>query len=126
MSFVRLIVHFALRSKVRFVVTCVGVGVSIVAFIILRTVVGWYAIGNEGTRVDRMEVRHRSSIVFPLYTAEAAKIAKLPGVRDVSWMCWFVGTYVDELHNFTQVAVDAESYLRLYPEYRLPATQQVA
>jgi putative ABC transport system permease protein len=96
---------------------------TLVTFIVLRTVVASYATSTGSMREDRMEIRHKTSIFFRLYTAQAAKVAHLPGVRDVSWMCWFVGTYLDERHNFTQIAVEAESYLRLYPEYRPPEEQ---
>jgi putative ABC transport system permease protein len=121
-----LVLRFAFRSKTRFVMSCVGVGVTLVAFLVLRTVVDCYAVTDAGIRTDRMEVRHKNSIVFPLYTAMAGKLSHLPGVRDVSWMCWFVGTYMDERRNFTQVAVEAESYLRLYPEYRPTDAQRAA
>jgi putative ABC transport system permease protein len=123
MRFLRLVARFALRSKTRAGVTCLGAAMTLVTFIILRTVVASYSAQIGSMRGDRMEIRHKTSIFFRLYTAQAAKVSQLPGVRDVSWMCWFAGTYRDERHNFLQLAVEAESYLRLYPEYRPPEEQ---
>ena len=112
------IFRFALRNKARFFATALSVAVTLVAFLILRVVVTKYAVKEEGTRADRLVVRHKNSIFFPLYTAQARKAAQLPGVQSVSWMCWFAGIYIDELHRFPQLAVEGESYFEMYPEFR--------
>jgi putative ABC transport system permease protein len=70
-----------------------------------------------------MIIRHKVAITFPLFTPQAEKIRALPGVLDVSWMCWFGATYRNERDNFTQLAIDAESYLRMYPEFLPPGEE---
>jgi putative ABC transport system permease protein len=48
------------------------------------------------------------------------------GVMAVSWSNWFGGVYVTERNFFPQFAVDAPTYLALYPELRIPDEQRLA
>ena len=86
---------------------------SIIAFLVLRTMVAaWYA-GVDAASSDRMVVRNKISIIFPLPYAYLEKVKAMPGVEDVSFANWFAGTYIDEKQFFAQFATDAESYYRL-------------
>ena len=124
MALVWLAVRFAFRNPVRTLITALGVGVTLLAFLMLRTLVAsWYSVNEEATASDRMIIRHKVAITFPLLTPQAEKIRNLPGVLDVSWMCWFGATYKNERDTFTQLATDTESYLRFYPEYLPPPEQ---
>src|SRR5258706_9650695 len=50
----------------------------------------------------------------------------MPGVTGLSWANWFGGRYGDGKNFFANFAVDAESYLHLYPEIVMPADQKQA
>ncbi|MSP59172.1 MAG: FtsX-like permease family protein [Myxococcales bacterium] len=116
MGYLLLVFKSAFRNRLRASLTGVGVAIAIVAFLFLRTLLSaWYA-GAESAAADRMVVRNKISIIFPLPMAYTGKVQKIPGVTDVSWANWFGGTYIDERNFFAQFAVDPESYLRVVPE----------
>ena len=107
----------AVRHKLRTTLTMVGIIVAIVAFGLLRTIVdAWYA-GAEATSSARLITRNSISLVFALPLNYAQKIRQVEGVSGVSWANWFGGVYITESNFFPQFAVDAATYLDLYPEY---------
>ncbi|MGN2392477.1 ABC transporter permease [Pelomicrobium sp. G1] len=119
----KLILRNALRHKLRTTLTALGIVVAIVAFGLLQTIVdAWYA-GAAGASATRLVTRNAISLVFPLPLSYQAKIRSVPGVTGVSHANWFGGVYVSEKNFFPQFAVEAESYFRLYPEYRVPQDQ---
>lgn len=121
--FLRLIFRNMFRHKLRTALTVVGIIVAVIAFGLLRTVVGaWYA-GAEGTSSTRLVTRHAISLVFPLPISYAAKIRQVPGVSTVSYANWFGGVYISEKNFFPQFAVETGSYFELYPEFVIPPEQ---
>lgn len=115
-----LILKNAFRQKIRIGLTLVGLVVAITAFGLLRTIIdAWYA-GAEGTSSARLVTRNAISLNFPLPLNYAERIRGVEGVSDLSWANWFGGIYITERNFFPQFAVDADSYFRLYPEYRIP------
>ena len=50
----------------------------------------------------------------------------MPGVEKVTWANWFGGQYGDGKRFFANFAVDAKTYLDLYPEMSVPADQREA
>jgi putative ABC transport system permease protein len=126
MSFFGLIFKSTFRNRLRTGLTALGVAIAIIAFLVLRTMVAaWYA-GVDAASSDRMVVRNKISIIFPLPYAYLEKVKQTPGVEDVSFANWFAGVYIDEKQFFAQFATDAESYYRLYPEFKLPPEQMKA
>ena len=121
-----LILRNALRHKLRTLLTVAGIVVAIVAFGLLRTVVdAWYAGANASSSA-RLITRNAVSLVFPLPLTYAQKIRQVDGVASVSWANWFGGVYISERNFFPQFAIDAGSYLDMYPEYVLAADERRA
>lgn len=121
-----LVLRNAFRHKLRTALTVVGIVVAITAFGLLRTIVdAWYAGANASSSA-RLVTRSSVSLVFPLPLTYAQKIRQVPGVSGVSWMNWFGGVYVTERNFFPQFAIDAPSYLEMYPELVLPAAERKA
>ncbi len=111
------VIRNAFRHKLRTTLTMVGIIVAIVAFGLLRTIVdAWYA-GAEATSSARLITRNAISLVFALPLNYAQKIRQVEGVAGVSWANWFGGVYITEGNFFPQFAVDAATYLDMYPEY---------
>ncbi len=103
-----------------------GIVVAITAFGLLRTIVdAWYAGANASSSA-RLITRSSVSLVFSLPLTYAEKIRQVSGVRSVSWANWFGGVYVSERNFFPQFAIDAPTYLDMYPEYLLPADERKA
>ena len=126
MFLLRLLFKNAFRHRLRTVLTMVGLVVAICAFGLLRTIVdAWYA-GVEGTSSTRLITRNSISLTFPLPLSYADRLRSVEGVTGVSWSNWFGGVYITERNFFPQVAVDAPSYLALYPEYVLKDDEKKA
>ena len=112
-----LIVRNAFRHKLRTALTMTGIVVAITAFGLLRTIVdAWYAGANASSSA-RLITRSSVSLVFSLPLTYAEKIRQVPGVRSVSWANWFGGVYISERNFFPQFAIDAPTYLDMYPEF---------
>ena len=126
MHFFKLIVKNAFRHKLRTLLTLFGIVVAILAFGLLSTVVdAWYA-GAEGASSTRLITRNAISLVFPMPTTYKGKIRQVDGVRAISYANWFGGIYKEPKNFFPQFAIDAATYLPIYPEYRLNDADRLA
>jgi putative ABC transport system permease protein len=126
MFLAKLLWRNAFRHKLRTLLTLLGLVVAICAFGLLRTIVdAWYA-GVEASSSTRLVTRSSISLTFPLPLHYSQRMKAAPGVAQVSWANWFGGIYVTERNFFPQFAVDAPTYLALYPEYVIPEDQKIA
>jgi putative ABC transport system permease protein len=107
----------ALRNRTRTALTAFGVGIAIVGFLFLRTFVAAWTSGGAANASDRIITRNRISLTFTLPKAYAEKVRNVPGVAALSWATWFGGYYKDPKQFFGQIAVEADTYLQLYPEF---------
>jgi len=122
----KLIIRNAFRHKLRSILTIVGVAVAVLAFGLLRTLVGLWYLGAERSSATRLVTRNAISLVFPLPISYKDRIRQVRGVQSVSYGNWFGGIYIDEKHFFANYAVEPKSYLDLYPEFILPPEQKEA
>lgn len=107
----------ALRHKLRFSLTVLGIAIAVIAFCLLRTVVTvWYS-GIEVSAANRLITRQAVSFIFPLPYAYRDQIARTEGVEMVSFANWFGGTYIDKKQFFARLAVDHETFFDIYPEF---------
>ncbi|HEX9250685.1 MAG TPA: FtsX-like permease family protein [Ignavibacteriaceae bacterium] len=119
MKVLKLIFKNSLRHKLRTSLTILGIAIAVIAFVLLRTVVtAWYA-GVEASAADRLIVRQAVSFIFPLPYAYKEKIENISGVQTVSYANWFQGVYIDKDQFFARLAVDAETFFDVYPEFVL-------
>lgn len=119
MLILKLLFRNAFRHKLRATLTILGVTIAILAFGLLRTVVSaWYA-GVEASSASRLVTRNAISLIFPLPIAYKDKIRQIEGVRTVSYGTWFGGVYKEERNFFPNLAVDAQSFMQVYPEFML-------
>jgi putative ABC transport system permease protein len=122
----RLILKNALRHKLRTTLTVVGIVVAITAFGLLRTIVdAWYAGANASSSA-RLVTRNAISLTFALPLTYVQRIRQVPGVSSVSWANWFGGVYITERNFFPQFAIDAPTYLDMYPELLLSPEEKKA
>ncbi len=122
----KLIIRNAFRHKLRSTLTIVGVAIAVIAFGLLRTLVGLWYLGAERSSASRLVTRNAISLIFSMPISYKDRIRQVPGVTGVSFGNWFGGVYIDEKHFFANYAVDPESYLDLYTEFVLPPDQKVA
>ena len=122
MKVLKLVSKNLLRHKLRTFLTILGLSFAVFAFGFLRTIVtAWYA-GVEASSSSRLIARHAVSFIYPLPLAYRDQIEKMPGVTSVSYAYWFQGVYKDNSFDnfFPRFAIDAETFLEMYPEFLVP------
>lgn len=103
-----------LRNKTRSFLTIMGVVLSAVAFLFLRTVLtAWYS-SSEASAADRIVTRNAISLINPLPLNYAERIRQVSGVTKVNWSNWFGGIYKDRKNFFAQFAIDAPSAIEVF------------
>jgi putative ABC transport system permease protein len=114
------------RRLRRTILTVLGLGTAIFLFVTLRTFLHTLqTVGDVGSE-SRLIVSSKLGIIFPLPLAYRARLTSQEGVNTVSYATWFGGVYQDPSNFFANFAVDAETYLPLYPEIVLPEDQLAA
>ena len=122
----KLIIRNAFRHRLRSILTVVGVAVAILAFGMLRTLVGLWYLGVEQSSATRLVTRNSISLIFTLPISYEERIRQIPGVQQISWGNWFGGIYIEEKNFFANFAVEPKSYLKLYPEFVLSPAERDA
>jgi putative ABC transport system permease protein len=126
MKFIPLVWRNLMRRKVRTIVTVLTVMVAFLLFGVLMAIRAAFSMGVDVAGADRLMVIHRVSIIQPLPPSYGPKIRATPGVTDLTHANWFGGYYQDPMNFIANMAVDPESWLRLYPEFQLPEEQKQA
>jgi putative ABC transport system permease protein len=126
MFVLKLILRNAFRHKLRSSLTVAGVAIAVLAFGLLRTLVAAWYLGVESSSASRLVTRNAISLVFSLPLSYREKIRQVPGVKGISYANWFGGVYITEKNFFPNFAVDAKTYLDLYPEFVLTPEQKKA
>lgn len=114
------------RKKVRTIFTVLSVFVSFLLFGFLVAVDNAFTSGVDVAGADRLLTIHKVSLIQPLPFTYGERIRAVPGVAGVTFANWFGGIYQDPKNFFGQMAVDKDTFLDLYPEYRLPPEQKRA
>jgi putative ABC transport system permease protein len=126
MLILKVLIRNAFRNKLRSCLTLLGITIAILAFGLLRTLISaWYA-GVEASSATRLVTRNSISIIFPLPHFYKDKIQQVSGVRIVSYGTWFGGVYGEEKNFFANFAVEATSFLKLYPEFIIASREKEA
>jgi putative ABC transport system permease protein len=119
MFMLKYVIRNLFRHKLRSILTVVGVAVAVLAFGLLRTLVGLWYSGAEHASDTRLVTRNAISLIFPLPVSYLERIRGVPGVNAISYGNWFGGVYINEKNFFANYAVEPRTYLDLYPELLL-------
>ena len=112
------------RRKVRTIFTMLSIMIAFVLFGVLMAIRAAFSMGVDIAGADRLMVIHRVSIIQPLPQSYGPKIRATPGVTDLTHANWFGGYYQDPSNFIANMAVEPESWLRIYPEFQLPEDQK--
>ena len=129
MKLLKIVLKNLFRHRLRTILTMLGIATAVMAFGLIRTIVGAWNAGVAASAANRMITHHSVSFIFPVPLPYRQAIARVPGVTAVSWANWFGGVYGDpnDFKNFwPRLAVDPETYFDLYPEFRLAPDQLAA
>ena len=115
------------RNRFRVALTVLGVGIAIVAFLLLRTVSWAWGAGGEYSAKDRVVTRHKVTFVMSMPKRYVADVRGAAHVKLATWANWFGGK--DPKHDrefFATLAVDTQTYFEVYDEVRVPKEQMDA
>ncbi len=114
------------RHKRRTLLTIASVALALFLFASLRTVITTIGAAAQFGSARRLVTTNATGFVLPLPVAYASRLEAMSGVEKVTWANWFGGRYGDGKRFFATFAVDAKSYLDIYPEMSVPADQKEA
>jgi putative ABC transport system permease protein len=126
MKFAPLVLKHLRKNWLRTLSTVLAMAVCIFLICTLQTVVDAVNYGLHLGNASRLVTRHYVSLVFNLPNSYKNKIAAIPGVTNTTIMNWFGGQYRDPKNFFTNMAVEPEPFLEIYPEIMLPEDQKQA
>jgi putative ABC transport system permease protein len=126
MKFLPLVLRNLLRRKVRTIFTVLSILIAFLLFGVLMAIRAAFSMGIDIAGADRLMVIHRVSIIQPLPSSYGAKIRSTPGVTDITHANWFGGYYQEPTNFLANMAVEPESWLRIYPEFQVPEEQKQA
>jgi putative ABC transport system permease protein len=119
MKYFRLVTRHLLHNWVRTASTVIAIAACIFLFATLETVIDVMNRALMTARADRLVTRNQVSLQFPVPIPYKARIASVTGVQRVAASNWFGGIYQDRKNFFTNMAVDLEEFLDMYPEFIL-------
>ena len=123
MKFLHIVWKNLLRRKIRTTFTLLSIFVAFVLFGYLMAVRSAFNMGVDLAGADRLMVLNKISIIMPVPGNYADKVRAIEGVKDVTHANWFGGYYQETKNQFPNMAVEPESWLRMYPEFKIPAEQ---
>jgi putative ABC transport system permease protein len=126
MKFLPLLWSSLWRKKVRTIFTLLSVFIAFLLFGLLMTIRTAFSFGVEIAGLDRLVLIHKVSLIMPLPVSYLERLRTTEGVALATHNTWFGGVYQDPSNFFAQIAVEPESFLKIYPEYRVPPDQLAA
>ena len=123
MRFLSLIWKNVWRRKVRTIFTLLSIFVAFLLYGILMTIRTSFTFGVDIAGLDRLVLIHKVSLIMPLPVSYQPRLQSVPGVELVTHQTWFGGVYQDPANFFAQMAVDPDSFLKVYPEFQVPPEQ---
>src|SRR5579872_138323 len=129
MTLTRFVTKNAFRNKRRSTLTVLSIAFSLLLLTLMMTI--WQSFyHNQGSSesAQRLVVRHRVSLTFPLPGYYREKIRALPGVVAVVPSSWFQGVYKDPKPEnfFARFATDPDEFFKVYRDIQMPQEQIVA
>ena len=129
MKFLPLLFASLRRRRLRTAFTLLSILIAFVLYAYLSAIRTAFAVGIDIAGSDRLVMINKVSLIQPLPLAYRDRIAQVPGVKEVTHANWFGAVYQNPDRGFQgvgQFPVVPEEYLRMYPEFKLPADQKAA
>ena len=129
MTLTRFVTKNAFRNRRRSSLTVLSIAFSLLLLTLMMTIWRSFYIDRESAQsAQRLVMRHRVSLTFALPLFYRQKIRGVPGVAGVVPVSWFGGLYKDDKPEnfFAQFGTDPDEFLKVYPEFQMPADQITA
>ncbi|WP_444918658.1 ABC transporter permease [Microbulbifer sp. JMSA003] len=114
------------RKPLRLFLTCFAI---FIAFLIFGAVTSLKSALNSSVELsadNRLVVFNRINFTQSLPIAYVQKVAAVEGVKHVTHLNWFGGYFQEPSRQVVSMAVDPESYLKVYEEVVIPEEQKQA
>jgi putative ABC transport system permease protein len=111
------------RRKFRTTFTLLSIFVAFLLFGMLMTIRAAFSLGVDIAGLDRLILIHKVSLIMPLPYSYLGRLQTTPGVELATHQTWFNGIYQEPANFFANIAVEPEKFLKIYPEFRVPADQ---
>jgi len=111
------------RKKLRTVFTLASIVIAFLLFGMLQGVNSAFSSATEGANLNRLYVMNKYSFIEPLPLAHEVQIKTVPGVVRSARAQWFGGYYQDLKNQVFSYPIDAENYLKMFPEIHIPPDQ---
>lgn len=116
-----------LRSRIRTVMTVVGVAIAIMAFVMLRTTLSAWTVAADFAAKDRIVTRHKVSFIMSMPVKYLADVEQHDGVKEACLNNWFGGKDPSHPNDFfATIAVQPDPFLKVYDELVVPQEQRDA
>jgi putative ABC transport system permease protein len=123
MKFLPIVWRNLMRRKVRTIFTLLSIFVAFLLFGYLMAVRSAFNMGVDLAGADRLMVLNKISIIMPVPYSYGERVKAIEGVKEISYANWFGGYYQEPKNQFSNMAVDAESWMRMYSEFDMPDDQ---
>ncbi len=116
-----------LRNKLRTGLTLAGVGMAVLAFLLIQTMIGAWEIGVTLSAKDRLVSRHKVTFIMNLPKRYIDETRAIEGVKEATWSSWWGGKNPNnENEFFMTLAVEPESYTSVYDEVGITPQEKAA
>jgi putative ABC transport system permease protein len=126
MKYLHIVWRNLMRRKIRTIFTLLSIFVTFVLFGYLMAVRSAFSMGIDLAGADRLMVLNKISIIMPVPASYNDRIKAIEGVKEVTYANWFGGYYQETKNQFPNMAVDAENWFKMYPEFVVPEEQHKA
>jgi putative ABC transport system permease protein len=126
MKFLHIVWRNLMRRKIRTTFTLLSIFITFVLFGFLMAVRSAFSMGIDLAGADRLMVLNKISLIMPLPSSYKEQVRAIEGVKDVTHANWFGGYYQETKNQFANMAVEPESWLRMYPEFVLTEDEKKA
>ncbi len=107
--------------------TVLALALCIFLICTLESVLAAVSWSLKSASATRLIMRHQVSLAFELPLKYEQEILTVPGVKSVARQSWFGGVYRGDFkYFFPNLAVEAEPYFKMYPEFEVPPDQMKA
>src|SRR5581483_10907429 len=114
------------RKKLRTLFTLLSIIIAFLLFGLLQGVNSAFSNSVQGAHLDRLVVQGKISLTEQLPFAYRDRIARVAGVKGVTYATWFGGYYQDPKNNIFSYPVDVPTYFKVFPDIQLAPEQLAA
>ena len=112
------------RKKMRLFLTTFAIFIAFVIFGAVTALKGSLDSGIEMSADNRLVVVHKTNFTVSLPYAYVNKTKSIKGVKDVTHTNWFGGYYQEPANQIVTMAVDPETYFKVYNELVIDPIQK--